>query len=114
MHNGKKQIRFYTQKNNFLKGGTKEACIKAKEFIRYSSISNDGISSKLSCISDEEFLKAVKVLIAFSFNQDDTIPETWSCDNDCKRISQDICPGECNINKDSSKTCPYFIDEGLV
>lgn len=110
----KNKLDFILKKNNFLKGGTKEACIKAREFIRYSSISNDGISSKLSCISDEEFLKAVKVLIAFSFNKDDTIPETWSCDSDCKRISQDICPGECNIDKTSSKMCPYFIDEGLV
>lgn len=110
----KNKLDYILKKNNFLEGGTKEACIKAREFIRYSSIFEDGISSKLSCVSDEEFLKAVKTLIAFSFNQDDTIPETWSCDSDCKRISQDICPGECNINKDSSKTCPYFIDEGLV
>lgn len=102
------------KENNFLKGGTKEACIKAREFIRYSSIFEDGISSKLSCISDEEFLKSVKILIAYAFKQDDVIPETWNCDNACRRVYEDFCPGECNINKNSSKTCPYFIDEGLV
>ena len=108
------QLDFALKKNNYLEGGTKEACIKARDFIKYSVISKTGINSNLSCVSDEEFIRAVKVLIAFSFKQEDTIPETWSCDSDCKRISQDICPGECNINKDSLKTCPYFIDEGLV
>ena len=108
------KLDFLLKKNNFLEGGTKEACIKARDFIRYSSISEDGISSKLSCISNEEFLRAVKVLIAYSFKQEDTIPETWLCDSDCKRITETLCPGECNINKDSSKICPYFIDEGLV
>ena len=110
----KNKLDFILKKNNFLEGGIKEACIKARDFIRYSSISEEGISSKLSCVSDEEFLNAVKTLIAFSFGHEDAIPETWICDSDCKRISQDICPGECNINKDSSKQCPYFIDEGLV
>lgn len=108
------KLDFLLKKNNFLEGGTKEACIKARDFIRYSSISEDGISSKLSCISDEEFIRAVKVLIAYSFSQDDIIPETWLCDSDCKRINETLCPGECNLNKDSSKLCPYFIDEGLV
>ena len=49
----KNKLDFILKENNFLKGGTKEACIKAREFIRYSSIFEDGISSKLSCISDE-------------------------------------------------------------
>ena len=65
----------------------------------------------------DEFMDAVKTLMAFAFRQDDTIPEKWQCDNDCRMVSNLLCPGECNkcnISKNADKMCPFFMDEGLI
>ena len=59
-------------------------------------------------------MDAVKILMAFAFQEDDAIPETWKCDNDCHMVSNLLCPGKCNISKTSDKMCPFFIDESLI
>ena len=105
----------YVLKNgHFQKGGTKEACVKAREFIRNSMNPGNQLHAPLSCVNVDEFVEAVKTLIAFAYRQEDTIPETWTCDNDCRRSSSFLCPGECNIKNDSEKMCPYFMDEGFI
>lgn len=72
------------------------------------------IHSALSCVTSNEFMEAVKILMAFAFQQDDTIPEFWKCDNDCHMSSYLLCPGECNISKTAKKMCPFFMDESLI
>jgi hypothetical protein len=62
----------------------------------------------------KEFCEAVKVLVAFAAKHIDEIPNRWSCDEDCKRIFEDICPGEFGIDKNSKNMCPFFIDDGMV
>ena len=99
---------------NFQKGGTKEACLKAREYLLHMINPGNQLHSPLSCVKADEFVEAVKVLMAFAFRQEDTIPETWKCDNDCHRTSYFVCPGECNINNNSDKMCPFFMDEGLI
>ena len=56
-------------------------------------------------------MMAVKTLMAAAFQQDDTIPERWYCDNDCRYTSNILCPGECNIRRDSKKLCPHYSGE---
>lgn len=110
----RENLEFILEKKHYLKGGTKEACIKAREFINHSINPGNQLHSPLSCVKADEFLKAVNILIAFAFSQDDTIPETWKCDNDCLKTSYFLCPGEFGIEKDSEKRCPFFVDESLI
>lgn len=103
------------KQNSYLKGGTKEACVKVREFLHYA-INSDGRikQSDLSCVSLDEFIEATKILMAYASLQEDEIPKTWCCDVDCKRTTEIFCPGECNINKKSGELCPFFIDESLI
>lgn len=111
----RKELDSVLKQNQYLEGGTKEACVKVKDFLRHAT-TNPGnqIQSTLSCVTADEFIEAVRTLMSFSFQQEDTIPEKWRCDDDCKRTSNLLCPGECNINKTSEKECPFFMDENLV
>ena len=102
----KDEIEFIVKRNNYLKDGTKEACIKVKEFIKQTK----KIESK-SSIDYEDFLNSINTLLAFCFQAKDTIPERWYCENDCRFTSSMICKGEFNIDKNSKKLCPYYVPE---
>ena len=110
----REDLEYVLNNGRFINGGTKEACVKAREFIRNTMNPGNQLHAPLSCVSADEFIEAVNVLMAFAFRQDDTIPETWECDNDCHGNASFLCPGECNIKKGSAKLCPYFIDEGNI
>lgn len=84
--------------------GTKEACIKAREYIKYG---------EKACVSKEEFEEAVKTLIAYTFLKEDDIPDFWYCDSDCQKYSGILCEGECNVDEKAKKICPYFTDSSL-
>ena len=108
------ELAFVLKQNQYLEGGTKEACVKVREFLHYVTDPENQIHSELSCVTADEFMEAVKTLIAFAFSQDDTIPEKWQCDTDCHLTSNILCPGECNIDKNSNKICPFFMDEVFI
>lgn len=110
----RKELDFVLAHNHYLEGGTKEACVKVREFLNHATNPGNQIHSSLSCISADEFMESVKILMAFAFQQNDSIPETWYCDNDCRKVSDFLCPGEYSISKDSQKLCPFFMDEGLI
>lgn len=110
----RKELEFVLESKHYLKGGTKEACVKARDFLGDLINLENQIHVPLSCVKADEFVEAVRVLIAFAFRQEDTIPETWKCDSDCRMSSYFICPGECNIREDAEKICPFFMDEGLT
>ena len=110
----REELEFVLDHNKYIKGGTKEACVKAREFIVHKINPGNQLHAPLSCVNADEFVEAVKVLMAFAFRQEDTVPETWRCDSDCRKTSYYLCPGECNIKKDSGKVCPFFEDESLV
>ena len=106
---------FVLKQNQYLECGTKEACIKVRNFLQYATITpGNQIHSELSCVTNEEFIEAVNTIMAFTFQQKDTIPERWKCDNDCRMVSYPLCPGECNISKTANQTCPFFTDESLI
>jgi len=100
--------------NHYLEGGTKEACIKVREVLQNAINPGNQLHAPGSCVKIDEFIEAVNVLVASAFQKDDEIPETWSCNNDCKKVGDILCPGECNIKKDSPKQCSFFMDEGLI
>ena len=110
----RKELDFVLKQNHYLEGGTKEACVKVRDFLSHATNPGNQIHSALSCVTADEFMDAVKTLMAFAFRQDDTIPEKWKCDNDCRMVSNLLCPGECNISKNADKMCPFFMDEGLI
>lgn len=110
----RKELDFVLKQNQYLEGGTKEACVKVRDFLRHNATTNlKNQISALSCVTVDEFVEAVRTLMSFSFQQEDTIPEKWKCNGDCKRTSNLLCPGECNISKTSEKECPFFVDESL-
>ncbi len=110
----RKELELVLKQNGYLEGGTKEACIKARVYLQ--SVINPGnqIHSPACPVTADEFMAAVRVLMAAAASEQDRVPETWYCDNDCARTSKLLCPGELCINKESKKCCPFFIDEGDV
>lgn len=100
--------------NLYLDNGTKQACIKAKEFLHNVmplSPESRQINSPFSCVNSDEFIEAVNILIVFASSQKDQIPEAWNCDSYCKSVNELICPGECGIDFSSNKRCPFFVHE---
>lgn len=110
----RKELDFVLKQNQYLEGGTKEACVKVRNFLQHVTNPGNQFHSEQSCITADEFVESVKTLMAFAFRQDDTIPERWRCDIDCRMISHFLCPGECNISKTAKNMCPFFMDESLI
>ncbi|MCI8964855.1 MAG: hypothetical protein HFJ43_00605 [Clostridia bacterium] len=111
----KKELNFVLEQNHYFKKGTKGACVQIRDFLRHVTISEGQIRSRSSCVTADEFIEAVNVLMAFAIQQpEDVIPERWACDNDCRRTSSLFCPGECSLSKDTNERCPYFMDERFI
>lgn len=110
----RKELDFVLAHNHYLEGGTKEACVKVRDFLHHATNPGNQIHSALSCVTADEFMEAVKTLMAFAFQENDSIPERWKCDSDCRMNSSIFCLGECNISKTVDRMCPYFMDEGLI
>ena len=108
------ELNLLLKQNNYLKGGTKEACIVARDFLRFASVSESKIRPLLSSVSPKEFAKAVSILIAYASQSVDTIPEKWYCDDSCQLSSFHTCPGNFAIDKDADRLCPYYRDGGLI
>ena len=112
----RKQLESVLEQYRYLKGGTKEASVIAREFLQHAKISGNQIISK-SCVSATEFIKAVETLIAVASRQKDTRPRRWKCNRaKCYMASFCICPGEGNVtekSEESDEICPYFIGEDL-
>lgn len=109
----KSELEFVLNQNNYLKGGTKKSCILVRDFLKNATISRGEISS-ISAVTAEEFVKAVKILLAAASQNNDVVPDTWHCDSDCKLFSFLPCPGEYASDKNAKNLCPYFTDEGSV
>lgn len=119
----KRVVDYIIEQSDCIPNGSKEACIKVREYLKYLKLDKDNISSPICDVTNEEFIDAVKVLMAFAWqNKDkDCVPETWYCDNACQNIDLDaiclFCNGEFQLAKKdeqgknlSKKLCPYFVD----
>ena len=107
-------------------GGSKEACIKVREFIQHATIDKEGniIPTKHSSVDSKEFMESVRVLMAFAWQKkgQDCVPERFICDNDCSELNHEgFCSGEFQlVSKDDlekngegkikAKRCPHFRD----
>lgn len=110
----REELEFVLSQNEYLEGGTKEACVKVREFLRYATTTENQVDALKSCVTADEFVQSVKTLMAFAFRQKDVIAEQWRCDNDCQMVSYLLCPGECNLSITADKKCPFFKDEGYL
>lgn len=110
----REELDFVLEQNQYLEGGTKEACVKVRNFLRYATTTEDQVHAPRSCVTAEEFVESVKILMAFAFREKDTIAEQWRCDKDCQMVSYLLCPGECNLSIMADKKCPFFEDETYV
>lgn len=116
-------VDYTIQKLKCVPNGSKEACVKVREYLQNIQLNrkNNTISSNdFCCISSEEFIDSVQTLLAYAWQnrEQDMVPESWYCDNDCSNIDSCIfCPGEYQLaSKDESgkslskRLCPYFRD----
>lgn len=110
----RKMLNEIISQNNYLEGGTKEACVKVREFLLHSRVTDSEVSAPHSSVNAKEFVESIQILLSAAFANDDEIPETWHCDPDCKFISAPFCRGECNTKKNAPTLCPYFTDDSLV
>ena len=58
MHMKRKELDFVLQQNRYLEGGTKEACVKVREFLSHATNPGNQIHSSLSCVTADEFMDA--------------------------------------------------------
>ena len=106
----KKELNELAERNNYIPGGTKQACLVVKEFLQHATPVGNGFYST-SSVSIDEFRKAVDVLMAFAFQKKDEIPERWGCETDCVKTSCPMCLGEFNVDNNSLEACPYYEEE---
>ena len=102
----KKEIEFIIKNNSYLEKGTKQACIKVRDYLKKIEV----IESK-SSIDLDEFCNCINTLLAACFQDKDKIPSKFYCENDCKYSGFLLCAGEFNIDQDSDKICPYYTPE---
>lgn len=118
-------IDFTIKKLGCVPNGSKEACVKVREYLQNIRLDRDTISSNdFCCISNEEFIQSVKTLLAYTWQnrEQDIVPERWCCDNDCSNIDDcTFCLGEYQLAlKDESgkylskRLCPYFRNSGNI
>ena len=55
----REMLNFVLRDNHYIEGGTKEACIKVRDFLHYAQLSGNKIISANTCVSAEEFAEAV-------------------------------------------------------
>ena len=104
----KDELNFIIEDNQYLKGGTKEASLKVKDYVKKIQYIESNSSTEF-----KEFLEYLNTLLAFAFPAKDTIPERWYCECDCRHNGCMICPGEFNTDKTSEKICPYYKQENI-
>lgn len=110
----REELDFVLKQNAYLEDGTKQACVKVKESIQNVRCTDNKIEILQSCVSIDEFMEAMRILVAFASQKKDQTVKTWYCDDDCRRISSLLCPGEGSISKDAETICPFYVDEGLI
>ena len=95
------QLRFVIQHDHYLEGGTKEACVIARQFFQTNRTEPNDVE-----------LAAIRTLMAAAFIKPDEVPpDRWYCDNDCHYSRDLLCRGEMYINPESKNICPFFIDD---
>ncbi|MBQ8042785.1 MAG: hypothetical protein IJ272_01375 [Clostridia bacterium] len=92
----------------FIKGGTYEAYLKAREVVLNSFDGGDKLICLNSQVKIPEFMEAVKILMTFASKHPDEYVELYDCDMSCKRFKHRPCPGDCILSDRATKRCPFY------
>ena len=114
----RKMIDFTIKQLKCIPNGSKEACVKVREYLQNMKIDS---KNRIQCVEyssvkSAEFIEAVKVLMAFAWEnrENDKVPDRWYCESDCANNDTCIfCPGEYQVvpqDKENQKVkrCPYY------
>ncbi len=107
------KLDFVISSNYYLKGGPKEACVKIREVLFNKRNPGNQLQAPFSWVNINEFVEAVEILLASSFQKEDEVTKRWNCNNDCVKTSYTLCPGECSIDKNSKNICPFCVEESI-
>lgn len=122
----REELDFVLKNKAFMPGGTREACVKVKDFMMnfYKYLYDSGeitlpkghapLVFPESSVTLEEFIEAVNVLMASVALKKDEVPMRWNCDSDCKHCCSLFCFGGFNVTSETAKLCPFFVDESNV
>lgn len=105
------RVKDFIKEKGYLEGGTKEACAIAYDYVHHAATIGSSIISYGSEVRNDEFLKAVTVLILSANGLPDSVPEQWGCDSDCVYASDPNCKGAYGIVHGCKKTCPFHCSE---
>ena len=122
----REELDYVVKKMAFKPGGTREACVKVKDFMInfYRYMHETGqitlppghapLVFQESKVTLDEFIEAVNVLMASAAMKVDEVPVRWNCDSDCRHVCSLYCFGQFNLTQESVKMCPFFSDESDV
>lgn len=111
-------LNFYTK--DLSENSVKKATYIVREYLRYSKVISEGnvntLGSEEGCaVSLDEFLHAVKILLAHSHNTCDktTEVEFFRCENDCRYNNgcNAFCDGEYSLGTEKKlQLCKHYSD----
>ena len=117
----RKMFDFCVEEIKCVPGGSKEACVIAREYLQNCKLLSSGLNSPKSAVTTEEFVEAIRVLMASAWENraNDSVPERWYCESDCSNIDKLIfCPGEYQLASQEQnptlKLCPHYRDSWYV
>ena len=104
------------------KNSVKRACYIVREYLKYSKkveVNDDIVlkSNEKCAVTLEEYLEAVRILLAYSYENSDALTEVelHHCECDCGQIKyNNFCKGEFSVvDEDTDKTknlklCKYY------
>ncbi len=100
------------KENGCIHGGSKEAAIKVRAVLKNISRANENVLLLgRSGVDAEEFLEAVRKLIAYAEIGTDTKVELWYCETDCVRAPNPNCLYRQHTFSTGTKICPHYIEE---
>ena len=98
--------------SNCIEGGSKEAAIKVRTVMKNISTANENILLLgRSGVNAEDFLQAIRKLVAYAESHADTKVELWYCETDCVRSQNPNCPYRQFMVSNGDKICPHYIEE---
>ena len=111
----RRELEQIIKQEDCISGGTKEACIKIREVLCNKMNPGNQLHAPGSCISINEFVEAVEVLLAFADDKPDTKVSMYHCENDCIFVGKRFCPGKMmdGISNKGMKPCPGYTQDEL-
>ena len=99
------------------KTNVRRACYIVREYLKYSNDNKDKCA-----VSSQEYLEAVNILLAYSYENSDSMTEVelFVCESDCSHNNGfgGFCNGEFSLSKNSNdktlKLCKHYSDSQFI